>query len=335
MASQPRYVAVVCDLDGVVYRGAEALPGAVESLNGLTVPVIYATNNASRAPEDVAEHLRGLGLPVQPSDVVTSSQAGGAEVARRFPAGSSVLTVGGAGVAVAVEAAGLRSRPDAREPVVAVVQGYGPEVTAADLGEAAYAIEAGALWVATNTDLTLPTDRGVAPGNGSLVGAVANACGHGPDVVVGKPYPPLYLMCAERLGVGPDRILAVGDRLDTDIAGAHAAQMDSLFVLTGVNTLVDAALAPANQRPTYAADDLRALGETLHRAVEDDGWWVCGEDRRRVVDGTWEVLRSGSRTDQLTNTLYAAAGLGQDGFGDRHAETVAALVAQVTGGSVG
>ncbi len=258
-----RYAAVVCDLDGVVYRGPTAVPGAVDALRGLDVPVLYATNNASRPPEEVAAHLRDLGLPCTPDAVATSSQAGAWLLSERVEPGSPVLAVGGAGVALALTEAGLRPvAPDDAAtggPLVAVLQGYGPQVSATDLAEAAYAVQGGALWVATNTDTTLPTDRGVAPGNGSLVGAVANAVGRAPDVVAGKPAPPLYLLCAARLGVEPAAVLAVGDRLDTDIEGAVAAGIDSLLVLTGVDDLRACLDAPAHRRPTWVAPDLSAL----------------------------------------------------------------------------
>ena len=257
-----RYAAVVCDLDGVVYRGPTAVPHAVEVLGGLDVPVLYATNNASRSPADVATHLRDLGLACTPDAVATSSQAGAWLLADRLAAGSPVLAVGGAGVSAALAEAGLRPVLPAdatHTPVAAVLQGYGPAVTATDLAEAAYAVEGGATWVATNTDGTLPTDRGVAPGNGSLVAAVERAVGHPPHLVAGKPAPPLYQLCAGRLELPVDRLLAVGDRLDTDIEGAVAAGMDSLLVLTGVDDLRACLEAPPQRRPTWVAPDLRAL----------------------------------------------------------------------------
>ena len=257
-----RYAAVVCDLAGVVYRGPTAVPHAVEVLGALDVPVLYATNNASRSPADVATHLGELGLPCTAEAVATSSQAGAWLLGDRLAAGSPVLAVGGAGVAAALTEAGLRPvlPVDAESSQVdAVLQGYGPAVTATDLAEAAYAVEGGAVWVATNTDGTLPTDRGVAPGNGSLVAAVERAVGHPPHLVAGKPAPPLYLLCAGRLDLPAQRVLAVGDRLDTDIEGAVAAGMDSLLVLTGVDDLRACLEAPPQRRPTWVAPDLRAL----------------------------------------------------------------------------
>lgn len=272
-----RYAAVVCDLDGVVYRGPAAVPHAVLALSTAGVPVIYATNNASRSPSDVAAHLEQLGLPCGPDTVATSSQAGAWLIADRVPPASPVLAIGGPGVAIALEEAGLTVvLPDAAagRSVVAVLQGYGPKVTATHLAEAAYAVQAGATWVATNTDATLPTDRGVAPGNGSLVAAVQRAVGRSPDIVAGKPSPPLYLMCADRLGISANRLLAVGDRLDTDIEGAVAAGMDSLLVLTGVDGLQACLEAPAHRRPTWVAPDLRALAVDPARG----GDAAAGED---------------------------------------------------------
>ena len=269
---QSRYAAIVCDLDGVVYRGPAAVPHAVEALTGTHLPVIYATNNASRPPADVAAHLRELAVPCGPDAVATSSQAGARIIADRLPPGSAVLAVGGPGVAVALQEAGLTPvLPDAvsgHHPV-AVLQGYGPQVTATHLAEAAYAVQAGAIWVATNTDATLPTDRGVAPGNGSLIAAVQRAVGRPPDVVAGKPSAPLYILCADRLAVPASRVLAVGDRLDTDIEGAVAAGMDSLLVLTGVDDLDACLAAPPHRRPTWVAPDLRSLADDC---VAPDAW---------------------------------------------------------------
>ncbi len=256
-----RYSALVCDLDGVVYRGEAPVPHAVESLVRVDQPIQYATNNASRPPSAVAEHLSRLGVSCGPGDVATSAQAGAWILRERLAEGARVLAIGGPGVAAALEGVGLHpvAPADRSHDVAAVLQGYGASVSAAELGEAAYAIQGGAVWVATNTDATLPTDRGVAPGNGSLVAAVGRACGRDPDAVAGKPEPPLYLLCAQRLGLEPGQVLAVGDRLDTDIEGAVAAGLDSLLVLTGVDDLDACLAAPAHRRPTYVVPDLRAL----------------------------------------------------------------------------
>lgn len=285
------YEAVVCDLDGV----------------------LYATNNASRTPEAVAAHLRELGLPAGPADVVTSSQAGAHYLAGALPAGSAVLAVGGEGVDRALTELGLRSVPvrqaraEGNGQWAAVLQGYGADLSAADLAEAAYAVQAGALWVATNTDRTLPTDRGIAPGNGSLVAAVQAAVDH-PPVVVGKPHAPLYLLCAERVHHEPAELLAVGDRLDTDIAGAVETGMDSVLVLTGVDSAASLAVAPASMRPTYLIEDLRGLHAAYQPvAGEPDGWWSCGGHRRRIDQGVWAVAgATGTRIERLRAAVAAA-----------------------------
>ena len=297
-----QYAAVVCDLDGVVYRGPEAIDHAVAALTSLTVPIVYATNNASRPPDEVAAHLTDLGLRVTGRDVATSSQAGAAALADLVPATSRVLAIGGSGVREALQHEGFeavspeqtRTVPDLT--VAGVLQGYGSAVTASDLAEAAYAVSAGAVWVATNTDGTLPTHRGTAPGNGTLVDAVQRATGRDP-LVVGKPHPPLYRLCAARLGREPTQVLAVGDRLDTDVAGAVAAGMDSVLVLTGVDSVTSLAAAPAPLRPTYLLEDLRSLAEPYLAAEADSSWWTCGGDRRRVLDGAWEVASRGTRIE--------------------------------------
>jgi HAD superfamily hydrolase (TIGR01450 family) len=294
-----RYAAVVCDLDGVVYRGPDAVEHAVAALSTLTVPIVYATNNASRPPDEVAGHLTELGLQVRARDVATSSQAGAAVLKDLVPAGSRILAIGGVGVREALQHQGFevatpdQTREDTDLGVAGVLQGYGPSVTAADLSEAAYAVAAGAVWVATNTDATLPTDRGTAPGNGTLVAAVQRATGQEPRVV-GKPYAPLYQLCATRLEAEPGRVLAVGDRLDTDIAGAVAAGMDSALVLTGIDSVTTLVTASKAMRPTYLLEDLRSLTAAYLPAETDYAWWVCGDDRRRVVDGRWEVASKGS-----------------------------------------
>lgn len=257
-----RYQALVCDLDGVVYRGKAAVPYAVDQLNAFPGRIMYATNNASRPPAVVADQLRALGLDCQDSDVVTSSQAGAWLLTQRLGHGAPVLAVGGPGVAIALTESGLKPivPTDAEgAEIEAVLQGYGPAVSASDLAEAAYAVAAGALWVATNLDTTLPTERGLAPGGGSLIQAVCLAVGRAPDLVAGKPRSPIYELALARLGLNADQALAVGDRLDTDIEGAVAAGMDSLFVQTGVDSEAAARSAPAHQAPTYVAADLRFL----------------------------------------------------------------------------
>ena len=251
--------ALLLDLDGVVYVGPSPVGHAVEVLAEVRrrgVVTAYVTNNAARPPSVVAEHLRSFGLEVADHDVVTSAQAGAREVASRVPVGSRVLCVGGPGVSEAVRARGLEAVSGADDRPVAVLMGYGPDVSWRQLAEASYAVGAGALFVATNTDLSIPTDRGIAPGNGTLVAAVSAATGRVP-LVAGKPFAPLIRESVER--VGSQRPLVVGDRLDTDIEAGHVSSIDSLLVLTGVTGVEELLAAPADRRPTYVAADLRGL----------------------------------------------------------------------------
>ncbi|MGL5862642.1 MAG: HAD-IIA family hydrolase [Phycicoccus sp.] len=257
-----RYAGVICDLDGVVYRGPAPVPHAVDVLTSLRHPVVYATNNASRPSAAVAAQLHQMGLPVDAAHIATSAEAAAWLLATESAPGARVLVVGGTGVTEALRAQGLTPvRPGAQEAddVIAVVQGYGPDVTASDLAEVGYAARRGVRWIATNIDRTLPTDRGVAPGNGALVAAVVEAAARRPAVVVGKPGVWLYEMCAHRIGVEPSAMLAVGDRLDTDIAGAAAMGMHSLLVLSGVDGVAELLAAPPSMRPTWVAPDLQWL----------------------------------------------------------------------------
>lgn len=251
--------ALLLDLDGVVYVGDRAVPHAVESISAAQargVTAAFVTNNASRTPAVVAEHLRELGLDVTEHDVVTSAQAGAREVAARVPAGSRVLAVGGPGVAEAVRARGLQPVTAASMTPAAVLMGYGPDVAWRDLAEASYAVGAGALFVATNADLSIPTPQGLAPGNGALVAAVVSATGREP-LVAGKPGLPLMAESVER--VGSHSPLVVGDRLDTDIEAGHVSGIPSLLVLTGVTDVATLLAAPPERRPTFLAADLRGL----------------------------------------------------------------------------
>ena len=253
------YDTALLDLDGVVYRGADGVPHAVDSLLAAAAAgmrLTYVTNNASRTPEAVAAHLVTLGLPAKPEEVVTAAQAVARLIAEQVGKGARVLTVGGEGLRVALQGYGLELVSSADDDPAAVAQGYTPDTSWKDLAEAAYAVERGVPWFAANTDSTMPTARGIAPGNGALVGAVAAATGTWPTVA-GKPEPALHRETMIRTGA--HKPLVVGDRLDTDIEGANRAGVDSLLVLTGVTTLEQLRGAPDLHQPTYVAADLRGL----------------------------------------------------------------------------
>ena len=261
-----RYDALLCDLDGVVYAGPDAVPGAVEALStaiAAGMPVGFVTNNASRPAQAVAEHLRGLDIDTDAAHVFGSARAGAQlaalDAARRGVEHPTALVVGAQILREEAEAAGFVLVESTDEAVADyVLQGFDPGLGWVDLARAAYTIQRGAVWVATNTDSTIPRAPGLAPGNGSLVAAVRAAVDVEP-LVAGKPAPALMELAARELGA--TNPLMIGDRLDTDIAGGVAAGFDTALVLTGVNTREDAARADASERPTHILESLTALLE--------------------------------------------------------------------------
>jgi len=300
------------DLDGVVYLGGSAVPGATDALTQARrrgMRLAFVTNNASRTPSAIAAQLNRLGVPAETAEVVTSAQAAARLLAERLPAGAPVLVVGGMGLRIAVRERGLRPVSTALDRPAAVVQGYGPGIDYSLLAEGELAVRAGAWFVASNADLTLPTARGLQPGNGSLVQVIATATGEQP-VVAGKPEPPLHAEAVERTGA--KRPLVVGDRLDTDIEGAVRVGADSLLVFTGVSQPADAVLAPAHRRPSYLAHDLSGLLEPQPEVSADgSGKFRCGGWTARLSDGTGgpdrlEIDGSGAAIDGL-RALCAAA----------------------------
>lgn len=295
---------LVLDLDGVVYVGEHPVPGAVPALTraARTAGLRYVTNNASRTPDDVARHLAALGLPAEAEDVVTSSQAAARLVREQVGDGATVLAVGGPGVARALREAGLRPVSSADDAPAAVVQGYGVDVGWRELTEVVLAVRAGAVWVATNTDATLPTARGHAPGNGALVAAVRTATGAEP-LVAGKPEPALFAVAAE----GARAPLAVGDRLDTDIAAAHRAGVPALLVLTGVTSWQRLLGAAPRERPDFVGRDLGALHAVHPEPATDGSAWRCGSARAIVQDGALRLVDPGGEALDGVRALASAA----------------------------
>lgn len=247
---------LLLDLDGTLFRGSRPIAGAAEALSHVTGDTLFLTNNASRSAAQVARHLRELGFDADPRDVITSGQCAAVLLSAELPSGSDVLVVGSQALADEVTAVGLRPVRRWANGPVAVVQGFAPDICWSDLAEATLAIRAGTPWVATNPDVTLPTERGLVPGNGSLVAALRAATGHTPRIV-GKPFAPIFQNALARGDF--QRPLVIGDRLDTDIAGANYAGLPSLLVLSGVSTAADVAAAPPEHRPTYVAPDLSGI----------------------------------------------------------------------------
>ncbi|MFP5281969.1 MAG: HAD-IIA family hydrolase [Actinomycetes bacterium] len=314
------YDAALFDLDGVVYLGPAPVEGAAEGIAALRrrqAKLGFVTNNAARTPAAVAAHLRDLSVPCDDDDVVTSAQAAAHLLAERFGAGARVLVVGGEGVLAALAERELVPVHSADDDPVAVIQGYSFDLTWAMLNEAAIAIQRGAHWVATNTDSTRPTDRGIVPGNGAAVAAVATAVTAVPEVA-GKPFRPLIDETVLRLRA--QHPVFVGDRIDTDIAGAGVVGMDSLFVLTGAHGPAELLAAPPGARPTHLGRDLRALLQPPRSVVAEDGRFFCGAATATADDGALRLevaAASGPRSasddgrdhDDQVDALWAAAHL--------------------------
>lgn len=300
---------VLADLDGVVYKGADAIPYAVESMNAIpaSIRVAYLTNNASRTDVSVAAHLTDLGLRVAPDDVVTSPQAAVRLLAGLVPAGAKVLVVGGEGLTVEVEKGGFVVTRSAEDAPAAVIQGFAPEVGWTHLAEAAFALQSGIPWVATNTDWTLPLARGTAPGNGTLVSAVHTAVGILP-VVAGKPEVAIYDEAMTRYG--SRAALMLGDRLDTDIKGANRSGIPSVLVLTGIDQAKQVLAAVPDERPTFLLDDLRGLHEPYPATVVDGEVTTVGTAAVRLA-GNRLTRERGAGIDLLRAASAAIWGSGK------------------------
>lgn len=308
-----RYDAALFDLDGVLYLGPDPIVGGPEAVNRLQqlgIRVGFVTNNAARTPAAVADQLRGFGITCSAADVVTSAQAAAHELLDRFGPGARVLAVGTDGLLTALDELDLVVVESAADNPVAVVQGYDPQLCWDRITEAALAIRAGATWVATNTDPTRPTERGLVPGTGAAVAAVRAAVETDP-VVAGKPYRPLMAETVRRLAA--ERPIFVGDRIDTDIAGAGNLDIDSLLVLTGAHGPVQLFSAVGVERPTYIGRNAQALLEPVHQLQQ------VGEDRVAVGEIEAYVCDGGDRQqlalskepspDQLIDAVWAATRL--------------------------
>ncbi|MCD4527386.1 HAD-IIA family hydrolase [Nocardioides sp. cx-173] len=309
------YDLAMLDLDGVVYIGPDAVPGAAGHLDRVResgMRLAFITNNAARPPQAVAAHLQELGVTARPEDVVTSAQAAARVLVDRLGTGARVVLLGAAGLEEALAAEGLVATHVEDDDAVALVTGYGPEVRWRHIMRAAVRVREGLWWVASNTDYTIPTAYGVAPGHGVLVDTLSRFAGVSP-VVAGKPERPLLDETVRR--VGGRRPLMVGDRLDTDIEGARNAGIDSLLVLTGVTGLPELVAARPQERPTYLARDLGGLLRAHEAPSRADDGWELGGWRARVADGRLEVSGSGE-AEAWWAVVACAAWAHVDGGGD-------------------
>ncbi len=251
-----RFDAFLFDLDGVLYRGEEPVPGAPEAvaaLRALGKGIAFVTNNSSRTPATVAARLRSVGVDADPAEVETSALTTAELLSERGVLDAFVI--GGEGVRLALTAAGIAVLDGDPASAGAVVVGFDPDVDYAKLRRASLLVQAGVPFIATNPDASFPAGKGERwPGAGALVAAVETTTGVRAEVI-GKPHAPILRAALTRAGGG--RPLMIGDRLDTDIAGAVTMGWSSFLVLTGISTRED--VRAAGFAPTYIWDDLSLL----------------------------------------------------------------------------
>jgi 4-nitrophenyl phosphatase len=251
------FTAALLDMDGVLYRGHDPLPGVNELLalfarRGIAYACV--TNNAMLTPEQYEAKLAAMGIAIPAANVITSPIATRRYLETQAPRGTSAYYVGMDGLREALFGDGYFVLDEQRPQYVVV--GLDMGATYAKLATAALAIRAGARFIGTNGDTTLPTERGLLPGAGSLL-ALLQAATEVEPFVIGKPAPTMLHAAVELIGADPLRTLVIGDRLDTDIEGAQAANLASALVFTGVTTPEILALSAIQPDAVYA--DLPAM----------------------------------------------------------------------------
>lgn len=256
---------LLIDLDGTLYHGKHMIEGAdtlIRNLRQKKVPYLFVTNNSSRTPEQVAEHLIAMGIPADPEEVCTSSLAAASYIAHESP-GAKVAILGEEGLRQALTNAGLEITDQGPQYLV---QGIDRSFSYSSLARAVQCIHEGAVSVLTNPDLLLPSDTGLTPGAGSLGAAIEAASGVKP-VVIGKPSSILMKYATDRLGLSPSETAVVGDNMRTDIAaGAHAG-CRTVLVMTGITTHdnMEAHITAAGVHPDYICQDLSEAAKLLCR----------------------------------------------------------------------
>ncbi len=267
--------AMIIDMDGVLWHGEQPLPGLAtffQVLRERRLPFILATNNARLTPDQYVAKLARMDVVVDVKEILTSGMATALYLAGQYDPGSTcIFVIGENGIRQPLLDCGFTltdlyhsQDSDAALPARAdiVVSGLDTRLTWDKLASAAFNIQAGARFVATNGDTTLPTEHGLAPGNGAVLAALQAATGVAPSII-GKPEAIMYRQAMTLLGVAPEQTVAVGDRLDTDILGAVRTGIRSLMVLTGVSNVDD--LEKVEYRPTWIMPDIRAVTEALQR----------------------------------------------------------------------
>lgn len=248
--------ALIIDMDGVIWRGEQLihpLPPILAEINRRGWRFIMATNNSTRTPSEYIDRLRCYHAEVEDWQVINSSEATAHALHQQHPDGGSVYVIGERGLFAALQSQGFQV---AESDVIAVVAGMDWQLNYEKLKQATMLIRNGAKFIGTNPDKTFPTPQGLTPGTGSVLAALEAATGVAP-MIVGKPEPAMYQVAMERLGTQPEETLVVGDRLETDIAGAQRAGCPTALVLSGVTTQEMA--ANRRPKPNLIADDLKHL----------------------------------------------------------------------------
>ena len=228
---------LIFDMDGVLWRGGKPLPGIRSTFSLLRerqIPFVLATNNATQTFGQVRSRMENAGVEIFPNEVLTAAVGAASYLAQHVPAGSSLYVVGGVALRHALEEAGYQVM-DSGDDVIAVVVGMDWSLTWEKLAEATYALMSGAFFLGTNPDVSFPTERGLAPGNGAILAALETATGRA-ATIFGKPEPHLFLEALQRTGTPATHTVAIGDRLETDILGGKRAGLPTALVLTGVTT---------------------------------------------------------------------------------------------------
>lgn len=297
------------DLDGVIYLGPIAVPGAVDGIKAVRATgarVMYVTNNAARSAQTVAEHLDELGFAVGADDLITSAQVAVEVLSGELAPGSTLLVAGTPNLVDLVRDAGFQTTQSADDRPDAVLQGYDPQMTWPRLDEAAIAVQRGAVWYATNDDATRPTDRGMVPGLGAALAVVGMTVRQRP-VVFGKPHAPMLDFAIQHTGA--KRPIFVGDRIDTDIVGANRAGMPSLLVFTGAHGKRELLEAGPGERPSFLGADLRALLEEPRTAAQRGDVWQCGAATAQLQNGVVALAGDLDSESGQLDALWALANL--------------------------
>jgi 4-nitrophenyl phosphatase len=247
----PQLKGIILDMDGVLWHDTQPigdLPVIFDFIRTHGLKVILATNNATHSIDFYVEKLKSFSVDICPQEVVSSATATLAYLKRILPPDNKVYVVGSESLRALLSSAGFDLLPEeARQGAAAVVVGLDPEINHQKLANAGLLIRAGARFIATNTDATYPTPWGLFPGAGVMVAAIQTASGKEPEII-GKPNAGMYFEALERMGLPASAVMGIGDRLETDIAGAQQAGCLAGLVLTGVSTLEQA------QRWTPAPD---------------------------------------------------------------------------------